>query len=254
MIARFAAGAADLVTALFPRYAPYVKRARTSYRPQPAVGPRRLVAQGRLAAARRRLSVAAQSRRAHPARVLERQSGRRIASGASASRSRRWRRRCCRGSRPVPGAAALLAALRVTKGRRSRYDHLMLGLHDRAKADLAYQRDCTQETVHFAPGHDVALLLRPGDARRASRASSCSSRRFTCRCGAVRSGALAARHPGAPHRPRPGAGALTDAVSPCAPGLAGRAPGRYARRCPRSRTTYSFARCAASPRRTRRSG
>src|SRR5204863_8736793 len=38
MIGRFAANASDLVTALFPRYAPYVKRARTSFRPQPAVG------------------------------------------------------------------------------------------------------------------------------------------------------------------------------------------------------------------------
>ncbi len=38
MIARFAADAAALVVTLFPRYAPYVKRARTSYRPQPAVG------------------------------------------------------------------------------------------------------------------------------------------------------------------------------------------------------------------------
>src|SRR5436305_9378961 len=38
MIERFAANASDLVTALFPRYAPYVKRARTSFRPQPAIG------------------------------------------------------------------------------------------------------------------------------------------------------------------------------------------------------------------------
>ena len=38
MIARFAASAADLVSALFPRYAAYVTRARTSFRPQPAVG------------------------------------------------------------------------------------------------------------------------------------------------------------------------------------------------------------------------
>jgi hypothetical protein len=53
---------------------------------------------------------------------------------------------------PVPGAATLLAALRVTKGRRSYYDHLMLNLHDCAKADLAYQRECAQETVRFAPG------------------------------------------------------------------------------------------------------
>jgi hypothetical protein len=35
---------------------------------------------------------------------------------------------------------------------RSDYDHLMLGLHDRAKYDLSYQRDCAQQIVRFAPG------------------------------------------------------------------------------------------------------
>src|SRR6476661_3899346 len=38
MVARFAAEASALVTTLFPRYAPHVRRARTSFRPQPAVG------------------------------------------------------------------------------------------------------------------------------------------------------------------------------------------------------------------------
>src|SRR5437867_2336136 len=38
MIARFAAAAGGLVTTLFPRYAPYVKRARSSYRPEGAAG------------------------------------------------------------------------------------------------------------------------------------------------------------------------------------------------------------------------
>jgi hypothetical protein len=55
-------------------------------------------------------------------------------------------------TRPLPGTAALFAAVRATKGRRTEYDHLMLGLHDRAKEDLAYQRDCAQERVRFAPG------------------------------------------------------------------------------------------------------
>jgi hypothetical protein len=55
-----------------------------------------------------------------------------------------------RGQRP--GEPALLRALFVTKTTRSAYDHLMLGLHDAAKADLAYQRDCAQQTVRFAPG------------------------------------------------------------------------------------------------------
>src|SRR5207244_2778929 len=38
MIARFANCASELIAALFPRYAPYQKRARTSFRPQPAIG------------------------------------------------------------------------------------------------------------------------------------------------------------------------------------------------------------------------
>src|SRR5678816_3773294 len=47
---------------------------------------------------------------------------------------------------------AVLAALRVTKGARSEYDHLMLGLHDRAKADADYQARSPQREVRFAPG------------------------------------------------------------------------------------------------------
>src|SRR5205823_10045850 len=50
------------------------------------------------------------------------------------------------------GEGAVLAALRVTKGRRSEYDHLMLGLHDGAKADIDYQRNSAQREVRFAPG------------------------------------------------------------------------------------------------------
>jgi 3-deoxy-D-manno-oct-2-ulosonic acid (Kdo) hydroxylase len=52
----------------------------------------------------------------------------------------------------LPGTAVLLSILGVTKGIRSDYDHLMLGLHDRAKADLAYQKNCAQQIVRFAPG------------------------------------------------------------------------------------------------------
>jgi len=47
---------------------------------------------------------------------------------------------------------SLLAVLRVTKGRRSEYDHLMLGLHDCAKFDIDYQRTSPQQEVRFAPG------------------------------------------------------------------------------------------------------
>ena len=54
--------------------------------------------------------------------------------------------------RPVPGSAWLLRTVGITKRRRTEYDHLMLGLHDRAKADPDFQRDSPQTAVDFAPG------------------------------------------------------------------------------------------------------
>jgi hypothetical protein len=54
--------------------------------------------------------------------------------------------------RPLPGSAWLLAATGITKRRRTEYDHLMLQLHDRAKADATFQRDSPQARVDFAPG------------------------------------------------------------------------------------------------------
>ncbi|SMG01295.1 Kdo hydroxylase family protein [Burkholderia singularis] len=52
----------------------------------------------------------------------------------------------------LPGSAFLLALLRVTKTKRSAYDHLMLNLHDCMKADLDYQRTSPQQTMPFPPG------------------------------------------------------------------------------------------------------
>jgi hypothetical protein len=152
MVARFAASAADLVVTLFPRYAPYVQRARTSFRPQPAAG--------RQVSWRKddsRLHVDAfPSRPNHGERIL------RVFSNVSAAEDRVWRvgepfeavarTFLPRIRDPLPGSAAILAALHVTKRRRSAYDHLMLSLHDHAKEDMAYQRECAQQVVHFAPG------------------------------------------------------------------------------------------------------
>jgi hypothetical protein len=152
MIARFAASAADLVTALFPRYAPYVRRARTSFRPQPAVG--------RAVSWRKddsRLHVDAfPSRPNHGERIL------RVFCNVNRAEDRVWRvgedfasmakTFLPRVRRQSPGVPALFALLKVTKGVRSEYDHLMLGLHDRAKADHGYQRNSPQQVVHFAPG------------------------------------------------------------------------------------------------------
>ena len=152
MVMRFATGAANLVAALFPRYAPYVRSARTSFRPQPATG--------------RAVSWRKDDSRLHidafPSRPNRGERILRVFCNVNRTEDRVWRvgedfavmarQLLPRVRRPWPGAPALLSLLRVTKGARSDYDHLMLGLHDRAKEDMAYQRDCAQQVVRFAPG------------------------------------------------------------------------------------------------------
>lgn len=54
--------------------------------------------------------------------------------------------------KPWPGSAALMQMLKVTKSRRSAYDHYMLRLHDGMKADLAYQAEADDTLYAFAPG------------------------------------------------------------------------------------------------------
>jgi hypothetical protein len=53
---------------------------------------------------------------------------------------------------PLPGSATLLRLFRITKSQRSRYDALMLQLHDRMKADSTYQRDAPQTRLEFPSG------------------------------------------------------------------------------------------------------
>ena len=152
MISRFAAHATALVAALFPAYANFLTRARTSYRPQPAVG--------------RDVSWRKDDSRLHVDAFPSRPNGGerilRIFTNLNPAEPRVWRvgepfeamarTFLPRIRRELPGSATALRALFVTKGRRTPYDHLMLGLHDQAKADLAYQRGCAQEVVPFAPG------------------------------------------------------------------------------------------------------
>jgi hypothetical protein len=52
---------------------------------------------------------------------------------------------------PLPGSAALLRSLRLTRSRRSPYDHYMLRLHDMAKADAAYQASSPRSEISFGP-------------------------------------------------------------------------------------------------------
>lgn len=62
------------------------------------------------------------------------------------------RRLLPRVPRPWPGAAAWLQLTRRTRGRRSEYDHLMLGLHDAMKRDPAEQREDRMTALPCAAG------------------------------------------------------------------------------------------------------
>jgi hypothetical protein len=152
-MARFADQAGRLVAALLPGYVLNLRRARTSLR--------LFEVEQRVSSYKKddkRLHVDAfPSRPTRGERIL------RVFSNVNPEgRPRVWRlgepfadmarRYLPQVPRPWSGSAWLLAGLGVTKGRRSEYDHIMLRLHDLAKADLEYQRSVPQQEVPFPPG------------------------------------------------------------------------------------------------------
>jgi hypothetical protein len=153
MVARFHAQALALVHALLPGYTDHLRIAPASFRPMPVAG--------RSSSWRKddsRLHIDAfPSRPNRGERIL------RVFSNVNPrGEPRVWRvgepftdlaaRMMPRLPKPLPGAAAVLAALHVTKSKRSDYDHYMLALHDRMKSDAAYQKTAPQQTMPFPPG------------------------------------------------------------------------------------------------------
>jgi hypothetical protein len=57
-----------------------------------------------------------------------------------------------RTGRQLPGAGPALQALKLTKGRRTPYDHAMLRLHDLAKEDAVYQETAIKRRIAFPAG------------------------------------------------------------------------------------------------------
>lgn len=53
--------------------------------------------------------------------------------------------------KPFPGLSTLLNIFKITKSYRTLYDHYMLHMHDKMKADEAYQKAAIQEKVQFPP-------------------------------------------------------------------------------------------------------
>jgi hypothetical protein len=152
-IRRFSESAALLVQRLLPAYGNRLVRGRASFRPAEIAG--------------RPTTWRKDDTRLHvDAFPATPSGGRRILRVFSnvnpEGRARSWRlgddfeavaRRFAPQLRPpFPGVGHLLALARVTKTPRSAYDALMLQLHDRMKADEAFQKDSTQSRVDLPAG------------------------------------------------------------------------------------------------------
>lgn len=61
-------------------------------------------------------------------------------------------------SQPLFGSAQILKLLKITKGVRTPYDHIMLQLHNRMKADMNYQNSVTKQEIHF-PSNSTWLVF-----------------------------------------------------------------------------------------------
>jgi len=153
MIVRFAEHSEALALRLFPHYRGHLRRGNTSFRPTDVAGRVRSWRQDDT-----RLHVDA-----FPSNPMQGTRLLRVFSNVNPNgEPRRWRvgepfeqhaRRYFASIKPpLPGSAWLMARTGITKRRRTEYDHLMLQLHDRAKADAEFQRSSPQARVDFAPG------------------------------------------------------------------------------------------------------
>jgi len=153
LIVRYAEQSEAFALRLFPHYRGTLRRGNTSFRPVDVSGRARSWRQDDT-----RLHIDAfPSNPMHGTRLL------RVFCNVNPGREpRRWRigerfedhvrRYLAAISPPLPGSAWLMAATGITKRRRTAYDHFMLQLHDRAKADADFQATSPQARVDFAPG------------------------------------------------------------------------------------------------------
>ena len=153
MMERFSAWSLAVTKALLPSYGQALQVARTSLRPAEIEN--------------RAISARKDDRRLHidafPSQPVQ---GRRIlrlfANIDPDGRERVWNvgepfehfavRFLPQTGRPAPGTAAVLKVLKLTKGRRTDYDHAMLRLHDLAKEDGVYQETAIKRRVGFPAG------------------------------------------------------------------------------------------------------
>lgn len=152
MLRRYYTQARALVAALCPPYRDKLTDGFTSFRPAEIAG--------RVSSWRKddtRLHVDA-----FPSRPVQGRRILRVFSNVNAQAARVWRlgeafarvaaRFFPQIRAPLPGSSWLLYRLRIVKGRRAPYDHFMLGIHDRMKADARYQSEVSQTELAFPPG------------------------------------------------------------------------------------------------------
>lgn len=153
MLQRYSQFAFGLIKSLFPNYVNQLTVARTSYRPIQISG--------------RKTSPRKDDKRLHvDAFPSAPNQGKRIVRVFTNinphGEDRVWRtgepfelvakRFIPTITKPLPGVAAFLRALKITKSYRTPYDHYMLRMHDTMKADDDYQKNAEQREVRFPPG------------------------------------------------------------------------------------------------------
>ena len=153
MMERFARDAANLIESLVPVYSNRLERAPTSYRPVEIAGrtasaihddtrlhidafPSRPMRGKRILRLFSNIHPADAPRVWHLGEPFEEMARRFLPSSREGSRAQAW----------------MMGMLGVTKGKRSAYDWLMLGLHDGAKLDEAYQQGSPHKEIGFPAG------------------------------------------------------------------------------------------------------
>jgi len=152
MLQRYYTRASELLKALCPGYSDHLTAGFTSFRPAEITG--------------RATSWRHDDTRLHvdafPSRPMQGLRILRVFTNVNPQMPRIWRvgeefqkaaANFLPGIRPpLPGSSWLLHSLQIVKGKRTEYDHFMLGIHDRMKADQGYQSQIPQTQLAIPPG------------------------------------------------------------------------------------------------------
>ncbi len=152
MLRRYYTHAFELIKVLCPGYRDYLRTGFTSFRPAEIAG--------------RATSWRHDDTRLHvdafPSRPMKGLRILRVFSNVNPAMPRVWRvgERFEQAAKhflpeikpPNPLTASMLGWFGITKGRRTDYDHYMLGIHDRMKADESYQKQVSQTELEIPPG------------------------------------------------------------------------------------------------------